>query len=239
MLLGKNILVFGSNSEINLSIAERIVSDQAGKLFYVSPEKVDLDQNGTVEFIQLNFYDNTELESLVELLGNEKIDGIVYAGGTGGVRPLKLNSPEFVSQMFHQNVFTFFEIIRIMTKKRLINEGASIVALSSVSSIKGLKSKSVYSSSKAALDAAVRGMATELADKKIRVNSIQKGWVSSDVNLDFIQSNMAVAENNDFEKQVLGAIDPKEIANLVVFLLSDQVKTLTGTNVLLDGGYTL
>lgn len=239
MLLGKNILVFGSNSEINLSIAERIVSDQAGKLFYVSSEKVDLDQNGAVEFIQLNFYDNTELERLVELLGNEKIDGIVYAGGMGGVRPLKLNSPDFVSQMFHQNVFTFFEIIRIMTKKRLINEGASIVALSSVSSIKGLKSKSVYSSSKAALDAAVRGMAAELADKKIRVNSIQKGWVSSDMNLDFIQSNMAVAENNDFEKQVLGAIDPKEIANLVVFLLSDQVKTLTGTNVLLDGGYTL
>jgi NAD(P)-dependent dehydrogenase (short-subunit alcohol dehydrogenase family) len=141
--------------------------------------------------------------------------------------------------MFERNVFAFLEIIRHLLKKRLINEGASILALSSVSSIKGLKSKSVYSASKAALDAAIRGIAAELSSKKIRVNSIQKGWVSSDMNLGFIKSNTAISESDDFSRQLLGAIEPEELANLVTFLLSDAVKTLTGQAIVLDGGYTL
>lgn len=114
-----------------------------------------------------------------------------------------------------------------------------MVALSSVSSIKGLKSKAVYSASKAALDAAVRGVAAELAPQGIRVNSILKGWVDADMSLDFIQSNMTLSGGSDFEQQLLGAISPQEIANLVEFLLSDKVKSITGTNILIDGGYTL
>jgi enoyl-[acyl-carrier-protein] reductase (NADH) len=50
---------------------------------------------------------------------------------------------------------------------------------------------------------------------------------------------MDLNEKNDFQKQLLGIIDPVEVANTVAFLLSDAVKTITGTSVLLDGGYTM
>lgn len=237
MLLSKNILVLGGNSEISLKIVD-ILSASGADVTFVSSKETD-DITFLKQQFHVNFYDFTLFSTFVNEYFKHPFDGIVYAGGTGGVRPLKLNNPEFVQSMFHENVFAFFELVRLLLKKRLINKGASIVALSSVSSIKGLKSKSVYSASKAALDAAVRGMAAELAEKKIRVNSIQKGWVSSDMNLDFIQSNMALSEDNDFSKQILGVIEPEELACLVQFLLSDAVKTLTGTNLLLDGGYTL
>jgi NAD(P)-dependent dehydrogenase (short-subunit alcohol dehydrogenase family) len=82
-------------------------------------------------------------------------------------------------------------------------------------------------------------MAAELSDRRIRVNSILKGWVLSDMKKDFIRSNMDLNEKNDFQKQLLGIIDPVEVANTVAFLLSDAVKTITGTSVLLDGGYTM
>ena len=58
------------------------------------------------------------------------------------------------------------------------------------------------------------------------------------MNMDFIRDNRSINDDNDF-KNNLGPIEPKELANLVVFLLSDQVKSITGTSILLDGGYTL
>jgi NAD(P)-dependent dehydrogenase (short-subunit alcohol dehydrogenase family) len=233
----KNILVLGGDSDITVNIVHCLSLSPSDVTFICSKEIKIL--TSLKEQFYVNFYDFTLFSVFVNEHLKSPFDGIVYAGGKGGVRPLKMNGAEFVHSMFHENVFMFFELVRLLLKKRLINKGASIVALSSVSSIKGLKSKTVYSASKAALDAAVRGMAAELADKKIRVNSIQKGWVSSDMNLDFVQSNMALAEENDFNNQLLGEILPEELARLVQFLLSDAVRTLTGTNLLLDGGYTL
>lgn len=237
MLLSKNVLVLGGNSEISLKVLDSLSTSGADITFVCFKEMGDI--ASLKEQFHVDFYDFKLFSKFVNEHLKHSFDGIVFAGGKGGVRPLKLNNAEFVQSMFHENVFAFFELVRLLLKKRLINDGASIVALSSVSSVKGLKSKSVYSASKAALDAAVRGMAAELADKKIRVNSIQKGWVSSDMNLDFIQSNMLLSEENDFSKQLLGVIEPEELARLVQFLLSDAVTKLTGTNLLLDGGYTL
>ena len=237
MLTSKSVLVLGGGSEICLKILDILSSNGASITFMCSQNNPKV-ENLKSQF-NINFYDFKVLDELVNKQLLYPFDGIVFAGGKGGVRPLKLNNAEFVRTMFHENIFTFFELMRLLLKKKLINEGASVVALSSVSSIKGLKSKSVYSASKAALDGAIRGMAAELADKKVRVNSIQKGWVSSDMNLDFIQNNMALSEENDLNKQLLGPIQPEEIAQLVQFLLSDNISTLTGTNILLDGGYTV
>jgi NAD(P)-dependent dehydrogenase (short-subunit alcohol dehydrogenase family) len=238
MLKDKNILVFGDNSGIITSMVQAINQAEAC-VFFVCPTTNTLENSNTLTIITHDFYNFNISKELEQLIAQYAWDGVIYAGGKGGVRPVKLNSAEFIQDMFHANVFTFFEWVRLLAKNRKLKEGASIVALSSVSSIKGLKSKSVYSASKAALDAAVKGMAAEFADKKIRVNSIQKGWVSSDMNLDFIRSNMAINSENDLERQVLGPIEPSELANLCVFLLSDQVRTMTGVNILLDGGYSL
>lgn len=240
MLKGKTILFFGNDSEISLQILRKITEAEAKQVIFCPEEEVG---SWNLSNVQLLPYDAEadNLSNQLKVVSEEKIsfDGLVFAGGIGGVRPAKLNSEPFVRQMFERNVFSFLEIIRHLLKKHLINEGASILALSSVSSIKGLKSKSVYSASKAALDAAVRGIAAELSTKKIRVNSIQKGWVSSDMDLSFIKSNTAISEEDDFSRQLLGAIEPKELANLIAFLLSDAVKTLTGQAIVLDGGYTL
>jgi NAD(P)-dependent dehydrogenase (short-subunit alcohol dehydrogenase family) len=240
MLNGKNILVFGNGSEISHQILQKATNANANLVVFCPEEEVKFSKLQKVQ--HLSYSDKSDnLSGQLDTLSDQKIriDGVVFAGGIGGVRPAKLNSESFVLQMFERNVFAFLEIIRHLLKKRLINEGASILALSSVSSIKGLKSKSVYSASKAALDAAIRGIAAELSSKKIRVNSIQKGWVSSDMNLGFIKSNTAISESDDFSRQLLGAIEPEELANLVTFLLSDAVKTLTGQAIVLDGGYTL
>jgi NAD(P)-dependent dehydrogenase (short-subunit alcohol dehydrogenase family) len=66
-----------------------------------------------------------------------------------------------------------------------------------------------------------------------------KGAVSSDLNKDYIQSNIKLGEEDDLKRQLLGIIEPSEIADCIVFLLSDSSKKITGTSILLDGGYVL
>jgi NAD(P)-dependent dehydrogenase (short-subunit alcohol dehydrogenase family) len=240
MLKGKNLLIFGNSSGIVRQILQKISDAEAKQMVFCPEENVDTINLPNLRVIPFSGHPDALSEQLKELTELKiSFDGVVFAGGIGGVRPAKLNSDSFVRQMFERNVFAFLEVIRLLLKKRLLNEGASILALSSVSSIKGLKSKSVYSASKAALDASVRGIAAELSTKKIRVNSIQKGWVSSDMDLSFIKSNTAISKDDDFSRQLLGAIEPEELANLITFLLSDAVKTLTGQAIVLDGGYTL
>jgi NAD(P)-dependent dehydrogenase (short-subunit alcohol dehydrogenase family) len=234
----KNILVLGGKSEINDAVINSLLEEGAQVHFFCSV-KSDFVTTSNLTVVEHDFYNFDSNKDIGNQLDGLNWHGVVFAGGKGGVRPIKLNDAEFVQDMFHANVYAFFEWIRLLTKRRSLVEGASVVALSSVSSTKGLKAKTVYSASKAALDAAVRGMAVELADKKIRVNSIQKGWVRSDMNLDFIQSNLSIDEGNDLKKQLLGPIEPQELAHLVTFLLSDLVPSMTGTNIVLDGGYTL
>jgi len=236
----KNVALFGNNSLISTTIASEIISNNVSEFNFFCPNTSDFSiLNDHSNCKVFNFNELAEINSFIKENVLVPYDGLVFNMGMGGVRPVKLNSPDFVSEMFHKNVFIFFEIIRVLLKQKMINPGASIVVLSSVASICGLKSKSVYSASKAALDAAIRGMAAELSDKKIRINSIQKGWVSSDMQQDFIQDNMSLDGGSDLGRQLLGVIEPEEIARLTTFLLSDSVKTMTGTNILLDGGYTL
>lgn len=243
MFENKKIIFFGTNNQISYSIVEQLLEQKANLVFVTQSEPATavIWKDKLDAYLIADYYSTDTIDKLFkeDLKNQSGFDGFVFGGGTGGVRPIKLSNPNFIQNMFDANVFSFMSLMRHIVKRGFLNDGSSIVALSSVSSIKGLKSKTVYSASKAALEGAIRGCAAELSDRKIRVNAIQKGWVTSDMELDFIQDNRSLNDDNDFKKQLLGAIEPEELANLVSFLLSDQVKTLTGTSILLDGGYTL
>jgi NAD(P)-dependent dehydrogenase (short-subunit alcohol dehydrogenase family) len=245
-LYGKQILVAGGTSEIGKSIVKQLLALGA-KVIVVDVSEEGLSdvkkssQNDSLHVHTYNIYKNAEIEKhtkdIVTKFG--LFNGFVYCGGIGGVRPLSFTKYEFIHEMMNANLYSFIEMTRCITKKNSFSKEGSIVAISSVSSLKGLKSKTAYCASKAALDSTVRSLAAELSDKKIRVNSILKGWVTSDMNLDFIKSNMDLSQNSDFQKQLLGAIDPIEIANTVAFLLSDATISITGTSMIVDGGYSI
>ena len=243
MLDDKKILFFGTDNDISITIVESLLKQNAIVTFISQNEITDIDvlKKISKNYFVKDYYSSEKIEDIFKtaLINEKGFDGVVFGGGIGGVRPIKLNKIDFVKTMFEANVFSFIELMRHIVKRGFLNDRASIVGLSSVSSMKGLKSKEVYSASKAALEAAIRACAAELSDRHIRVNSIQKGWVTSDMNLDFIKDNRSLNDDSDLKKQLLGPIEPQELANLVVFLLSDQVKTITGTSILLDGGYSL
>ena len=125
-----------------------------------------------------------------------------------------------------------------MLKARKIEKGSSIVALSSISSIKGLKTKIAYAASKAAVNSAVLNMSAELAPKKIRVNAILKGALRTDFEYGHVR-DMETLGGDSSTKTELGLTEPQEVARQCIFLLSDSVLTMTGNLLKLDGGYSL
>ena len=179
----------------------------------------------------------SDLKEIVKTTG--AFDGVVFNVVHSDFRPLQFVKPDLVSQITNDNYIVFVEVIRALKKCRGLKDGASIVAMSSISSSRAMKAKMAFCASKAALDAAVRCLAVELADRGIRVNSIQKGAVDTDVEKSHIQDVIAVrgADTTMNNEAPLGIVKADEIAQMVAFLLSDAVMTITGTTIVIDGGY--
>lgn len=186
--------------------------------------------------ITLDLTDATAIANVVSEIVDKygKLDGLVHCAGISSRKPLNVLSKEGFSKVMGVNFYSFVELVKQCAKKKHINDGASIVVMSSISSIKGYKAKTEYCVSKAAVDAFVRCMALELADRKIRVNSVMAAEVLTPMALKARETN-AVVGAVDFTAP-LGPSEPYEVANTIAFLLSDATQTITGTSILIDGG---
>lgn len=221
-LTGKKILLVGNDEGINHSILLQL-------------------KNLSAEVVLYNQYDILKVENDIKKFKTDNIsfDGMVYGIVKSDFRPLQFVKPEIVKNIMTDNYSLFIEVIRCLKKNRCLKDNSSVVALSSISSIRAMKAKMAFCSSKAALDAAVRCLAVELADKGIRVNSIQKGGVDVDFQKIHIKNIDSINNGATEQKQPLGITKSEEIANVAAFLLSDATRTITGTSIVIDGGYTL
>lgn len=180
------------------------------------------------------------IEPLIQQIISEKgpLSGIVYCAGIAPSRPLAMMRKKDFELAMTINCYSYIEMVRCLSKKGNYLLGSSCIAISSISSLIGYKSKIAYCSSKAALDAATRCMAKELAQKGIRINTIQPAWVDTFLYQRFQENwseNMATSEM--VEKQLLGITSPEEIAAMAAYLLSDNARTITGSAFRIDSGY--
>lgn len=228
-LTNKKILLLGGGLSLDKAIATRL--EQLGGKVVVA---------GTTD-PSFDVFDLAALEgNLKALIANEgQFDGFVFSVVHSDFRPLSTVKADNFRKIMEENTSLFVEAMRVLCKSKGLKVGSSVVAMSSISSIRAMKAKMAFSASKAALDAIVRELAVELADKGIRVNSIQKGAVETDFEKDQIQAIDAIRGEGIKSAQPLGLCKAEEVANLVAFLLSDAVKTMTGASLVLDGGYTL
>jgi NAD(P)-dependent dehydrogenase (short-subunit alcohol dehydrogenase family) len=118
-------------------------------------------------------------------------------------------------------------------------EGASIILVSSVVGSKGLSSNSIYSATKAAIRSFARTWTTDLKSRRIRVNAISPGTIDTPGLNDLLASEAGEQRR----KMVASAIpmgrfgQPDEVANVVVFLASDESSYMTGSELFVDGGF--
>ena len=240
-LTRKTFVITGAGSGIGRETA-KVLSEQGAKVVML-----DLNQEGLDETKALlagdghitRAVDLTDFDVLPELVKGiiaetGAVDGLVHCAGISSRKPLNVLRPEGFSKVMDVNFYSFEELTRLFTKRGNMNDGGSIVVMSSISSIRGYKAKTEYCVSKAAVDAFVRCMALELAPKRIRINSVMAAEVLTPLALKARETNAMVGAA-DFEAP-LGPSEPYEVANTIAFLLSDATKTITGTSILIDGG---
>ena len=239
-LYNNNIIVTGAGSGIGRETS-RVLAKQGASVIMIDINEESLAESAALcgEKCHPMTIDLTDARAVAEAVAQivkeyGKLDGLVHCAGISSRKPLNVLSKEGFSRVMDVNFYSFVELVKNCAKKKNINDGASIVVMSSISSIRGYKAKTEYCVSKAAVDAFVRCMALELADRKIRVNSVMAAEVLTPLALKAREMNAAVGAA-DFTAP-LGPSEPFEVANTIAFLLSDATRTITGTSILIDGG---
>jgi len=172
------------------------------------------------------------VDSIVQRHG--RIDGLVNnAGMLGPVKPLLETSDEEVARVFDLNVRALFTCTRLVVP-HMKQHGGAIVSIASLAGKEGPPNLSIYSASKGAVIAATKSWAKELVQRGIRVNCVAPSLVESTG----MKQEMPASFSDDSVSRIpMGrAATPREVANVVLFLLSDESSFVTGACYDVSGG---
>ena len=244
----KTILITGASSGIGRETAI-VLSKLGAQIILVARDLKRLEETRNsllnpndhlIISIDLSEYDLID-ERIKELKKSvNKIDGIVHCAGISSTIALRSINEEKLNNHFDINVKAGILLTKHLLSKKnsLVDQGASIVFVSSVMGIVGEVGKTTYAMTKGALIAGVKSLSLELAIKRIRVNTISPGVVETPMSSVSFYSKNEDRLNEIKALHPLGLGKPEDVANACVYLLSDASKWVTGTNLIVDGGYT-
>ena len=236
-MLNNTVLITGASRGIGLSIAQSF-SDEGFYVIGTSRSKFDLETAlGTRDcsHIKLDVTDRDTIKEVYEQLKNENnLPGTLInnAGITKDQLFLRMKDEDW-DDVINTNLSSVFNITKAFIKPMLKEKEGRIINISSVAGLMGNPGQVNYSASKAAIGGFTKSLAKELASRNITVNSIAPGFISSD---------MTDALNDDQKAEILKQIpvqkfgDPKNIADLAIFLASEKARYITGQTISVDGG---
>lgn len=246
-LIDKTILITGASSGIGKQCAISCSNAGAKVILFGRDEKrleetykqLGNKENHAKFSVDLTNYSEVK-KSLDEIINSYgKVNGIINSAGISTTLPLKMINPEKLIEYYSQNVVSSINLSGILSQKKYFSEdGGSIIFLSSVMGVVGEAGKTIYSLTKGALISGAKSMALELASRKIRVNTISPGVVETPMSQNAVYSQGEETINNIKKMHPLGLGNPEDIANACVYLLSNASRWMTGTNLIIDGGYT-
>lgn len=159
-----------------------------------------------------------------------KFQGLVCSAGIGEIRPLSSTRFHDLQHVFNINYFSPILMLKGFLDRRINNgKGSSAVMLSSAAAVVFDRGHTAYSGSKAALCASCASIAKEVANAGVRVNCI----LPSDIQTPMTDA-MANLRDDPSSKYPFGIGKVSDVANMVVFLLSDKAKWITGQNYVID-----
>ena len=241
-LKNKNIIVTGATGGIGNSIVEELISQGANVLATgTKAEKLEKLKNNfnNVKIIKFDISQHEKIEEFInnatDQLGG-KLDCIINnAGITMDNLSIRMSLEEW-NKVIEINLTSTFLMSKYSIKKMLKNKSGKIVNITSVVGHTGNVGQANYTASKAGIVAMSKSLAIEYAKKNININCISPG---------FIKTSMTDQIDEKYKEALLLKIpanrfgEPKDVANAVVFLSSDQSNYINGETIHVNGGMYL
>lgn len=237
----KNVVITGGSAGIGLATVKTFIEKGANVLITgrnadtlrAASESINSPKLKTLSSDTSKLADISRLAETVAASGN-KVDVLVLNAGIAKQYSIEDTTEEVFDDLYNINVKGLF-----FTLQKLIphlSEGASVVLISSGVSVSGYAQMGAYAATKSAVDAIARTAATELADRKIRVNVVAPGLTDTPMNQQ---------TPPDIKNAIAAAVPLKrigqaeEIANAIVFLSSNEASYISGSYLAVDGGVTI
>jgi len=242
MLDGKVALVTGASRGIGLATAKLMALN--GAVVYANARtpgcldeiSADLKNENRAKLIPLYFdvTDNNGIKDAFTRIKKEqgRLDVLVNNAGLMKDALIGMVSGDMMRELFGVNVFAVMELIQIATKFMKKQNSGSIINLASIVGVNGNKGQLAYSASKGAVISITKTAAKELAEYNIRVNAIAPGMIDTDMFKSIGEGHIAERVAN-IGMNRLGT--PEDVANVCMFLASDQSAYITGQVLGVDG----
>jgi NAD(P)-dependent dehydrogenase (short-subunit alcohol dehydrogenase family) len=167
------------------------------------------------------------------------LNGAFHSAGVEFVRPVRLTKAADFDYLMATTVRSALDLGRVAASKALMRDGGSLIYMSSVAAITGTTGLALYSATKGSIEGMVRSLAIELAPRQIRVNSIISGAIQTPMH-DRLTASLSKEAVEDYQRRhPLGFGEPIDICQLAVFLFSDAGRWITGSSIVVDGGYSV
>lgn len=245
-LTGKHVLVTGASSGIGRGVAQ-VLSRLGARLVVTGRREEAL--HDTIHGLEnpslhrAEVFDLSDTDAIPEWVKSittsvgAPLDGVVHAAGLSTAIPVRILNRDRIDSLMVLNVYASLALVRGINAKGVGADGCSLVLISSVSGLAGAPGHTVYSASKGALHSMVRSAAKELSPRRMRVNCVAPAWVQGPI-MGVVNDIQGEAFQKVQERQFLGAIPPEDVAVSTAYLLSDAARTVTGTTLVIDGGWT-
>jgi NAD(P)-dependent dehydrogenase (short-subunit alcohol dehydrogenase family) len=166
------------------------------------------------------------------------LSGLVHSAAVQRTIPVRVISPKMLEESWATNVGAAMMMLKALSAPKAVKPGCSVVLISSSAAQSASPGNTVYAATKGAIDAVVRSLAIELMPAKIRVNCVQPAVV---------ETPMVQRTREEYSKEMFNAViarhpmgfgQPRDVSYAVAFLLADTARWITGTALVVDGGYT-
>ncbi len=239
----RRFVVTGATSGIGRKITTDLVNKGATILAIGRREerlkelKKEFDEKIVEGALDVNDFDLLK-NSIEKFSEDGKIDGSVHCAGINKFTPIRAFNWNDAEKIIRTSLYAGIEMVKIISSKKISAEKGSHILISSVAGIKGELGFTAYSAAKSAVIGVVRSLALELAIKDLRVNSITPGWIPTEMT-EAIDTRYPGHLDTIKLQHPLGIGSVDDVSNLAMFLLSDEAKWITGSNIIIDGGYSI
>lgn len=232
--MGKDITLNLAQAGANVLAIARS-EERLGKLRKMFPEKI---KTATIDVLTATNKDwENVLDEYVKEVG--KCSGGVYTAGVGGITSLRGFDAEAAHKITDTSFYGMIGFLSNLIKKKYVRHGSSFAVFSSVAAYEGQKGGIAYTAAKSAVKNSVKSIAKEICRDMHRINSISPGWVKSELTENAIIKNETASYEAMLALHRLGTGEPKDVSGMVLFLLSDAARWITGADFVVDGGYLL